>query len=177
MDIPEMWQEAMKTTRIRRKRLASLETFVDTRLPYVLISENPRLPDQSNIRHGHVELAQPKLFLPEHHPMFEGFDFGQIGADENSVQTIMYVRGIRLPSVKYKNRQEHQVYDGTVDDAIAQYGRDLARSEDTETGLITSRDALWPFALVFYVSMLVTKNLPKDIERLLEKFHEDLPPA
>lgn len=168
-----MWNEAVKTTRIRRKRLASLETFEETRLPYVLVSEHPRLPAQSTVRQGHVEVARPKLVLPDHHPQFEGFDFEQMQADENSIQTLMYVRGVRLPSFKLKNIQGQQLYDGTVDDAIGQYGRDLARAEDIQTGLITGKEGVWPFALLFYVSLLIVKNLPKDIERLLEEFREN----
>ena len=120
-------------------------------------------------------MAKPKLLLPDHHPQFEGFDFDQLKADENSIQTLMYVRGVRLPSVKLKNVQGQQVYDGTVDDAIAQYSRDLGRAEDIETGLILGQDSVWPFALLFYVSLLIVKNLPKDIERLLEEFRENPP--
>lgn len=175
MDLVDMWQEAVKTTRIRRKRIASLDTFEETRLPYILVSAHPRLPAQSNVRQGHVEVAKPKLVLPDHHPQFEGFDFEQLEANENSIQTLMYVRGVRLPSVKLKNVQGHQLYDGPVDEALAQYGRDLARSEDIETGLLTGRENVWPFALLFYVSLLIVKNLPKDIERLLEEFRENPP--
>lgn len=170
-----MWQEAVKTTRIRRKRLASLETFEQTRLPYIMISENPRMSSHANVRQGHVEVAKPRLILPEYHPQFEGFSFDQLQADENSVQTLMYIRGMRLPSLKLKNVQDHQLYDGTVDDAISQYGRDLARAEDVETGLITGKEGVWPFALLFYISLLIVKNLPKDIERLMEEFRENPP--
>lgn len=170
-----MWREAVQTTRVRRKRMASLETFADTILPYVLVCEHPKMEAQASVRQGQVEVARPKLFLPEHHPQFEGFDFSQLAADENSVQTLMYVRGVRLPSMKFKNVQSVQVYDGTVDDAIAQYGREMARAEDVETGLIRCSDSVWTFSLLFYVSMLVVKNLPKDIERLLEEFRENPP--
>lgn len=175
MDLTEMWQEATRTTRIRRKRLASMETFEETRLPYIMVSQNARMQMQANVRRGHVDVAKPRIILPEHHPQFEGFDFNQIEADENSIQTLMYVRGIRLPSVKLKNVQTHQLFDGTVDEAIAEYGRDLARTEDVATGLIMGEEAVWPFALLFYVSLLIAKNLPKDIERLLDEFRENPP--
>ncbi|OGH57050.1 MAG: hypothetical protein A3G34_08295 [Candidatus Lindowbacteria bacterium RIFCSPLOWO2_12_FULL_62_27] len=175
MDLMEMWQEAVRTTRVRRRRLAGLETFENTRLPYILVSEHPRLPAQSHVRQGAVEVARPKLILPEHHPQFEGFDFHEMAADENSVNTLMFVRGVRLPSLKFKNRQQQQVYDGTVEEALAQYGRDLARTEDVATGLITGNEGVWPFALLFYVSLLIVKNVPKDIERMMEDFREHFP--
>ncbi len=175
MDLTDMWQIAIKSTKIRRKRLASLETFEETRLPYILVSDHPRSADQSNVRQGQVELGKPRLILPDAHPQFEGFDFDQLQADENSIQTLMYVRGVRLPSLKFKNVQNHQLYDGTTEDALRQYGRDLARAENVETGLIQGREDVWPFALLFYVSMLIVKNLPKDIERMLEEFRERPP--
>lgn len=177
MDLTDMWQLAMKTTKVRRKRLASLETFEDTRIPYVLVSEHPRGPAQSNVRQGHVQVGKPRLFLPDHHPQFEGFDFDQIEANENTIQTMMYVRGIRLPSMKFKNVRSHMLYDGTIDEAVAQYGREMGRAEDVDTGLILGQEAVWPFALLFYVSMLIAKNLPKDIERLLEEIRENPPQA
>ncbi len=175
MDLTDMWQEAVRTTRIRRKRLASLETFEDTRLPYVLVSEHSRIESHSNVRQGMVDVAKPRLLLPDHHPQFEGFNFESLKSDENSVTTLMYIRGVRFPSMKFKNVQSHQVYDGTVEEAISQYGRDLARGEDVHTGLIQSREDVWPFALIFYVSLLISKNLPRDIERLLEEFREQPP--
>lgn len=175
MDLTEMWQQAVKTTRVRRKRLASLETFEETKLPYILVSEHPQRPEHANVRQGHVDVAKPKLFLPDHSPQFEGFDFDQIEANENSVQTLLFVRGVKLPSFKFKNVQAHQLYDGSVDEAVTQYGRDLARTEDVQTGLITAEENIWPFSLLFYVSLLVAKNLPKDIERLLEEFRENPP--
>ncbi|MBI4178584.1 hypothetical protein HY522_04050 [bacterium] len=175
MDLPDMWQQAVRTTRIRRKRIASLETFDETHLPYILVCRHPKLEAQANVRQGRVDVARPKLFLPENSPQFEGFDFEQMAANENSIQTLMFVRGVKLPSFKFKNLQNCQLYDGTVDEAVRQYGQDLARTEDVLTGLITAEEDVWPLSLLFYVSLLVAKNLPKDIERLIEEFRGKSP--
>ncbi len=57
MDLTEMWKQTIETTRIRRKRIASLETFDQTKLPYIMVCAHPKQLEETTVRKGHVNLA------------------------------------------------------------------------------------------------------------------------
>lgn len=171
MDITELWQRALKETRIFRKRIASLDTFDQSALPYILVCDDRRT--HTVVRRGHVVISKPALMVPDHHPMFEGFDFESMQVGENTISTMLYVRGIHLPTVNVKNLQTQSLYDGDPADAVAQYGSQLQRDEDVKTGLIGSDEAFWPLSLLFYTSTLIAKNIPKDLERMIQKIRDE----
>ena len=169
MDIQEVWAKALKETAIVRSRVLSLQTFEQTNVPYILLSSSAVNPGDTVVRAGEVAVDRPSLILPPNIPQFEGFAFD--GVNENSLINFLMIRGVTLPSMMYNNKTNKlDIFEGKVDEAVAHYGNQLARQENTSTGLITGPEDVWQFSLLIFICSQIAKNSAGDIRRLLEEF-------
>ena len=75
MNIQELWEKALKQTRVIRPRVQALETFKATRLPYVALSASLINPGDTVVRKGDILVEKPAIILPFNLPQFEGFEF------------------------------------------------------------------------------------------------------
>lgn len=172
MDTHDAWTRALRETNIIRSRVSSLQTFSDTRVPYIFLSPSSINEGDTVVRSGEVTIQQPGLILPPNIPQLQGFDLPQEqGESDNSTLSFLFVRGIVLPSLKYDNvTSSLNVFEGDLPKAISFHANRLEREEDVLTGLLTGHEDNWQFSLLIYICSQITRNAERDIKRLLQEY-------
>ncbi len=169
MDFEKYWEKAAKETEIEKSWIGYLNIASSTMLSYIMLSESLVDKTDTVIRKGKIEVSRPIIYLPEHNPIFEGFEFQQNNISENSLVTFLLLRGITLPSVKYSNSvYSLDVVAGNLTQTIKKYKEELQRLEDIKTGLIIGPDDCWHFSLLIYVAALTSKSASNDIKNFLD---------
>lgn len=171
MDAYDAWKKALRETEIVRSRVRSLETFEDTRVPYIFLSSSSINLGDTVVRKGEVLIEKPALVLPPDVPHFDGFEFNdKHEGRENSFINFLIVRGIHLPSLRYNNKTNSlNVYEGELDKAIAYYKDQLLRTEDVHAGLISGPEDCWQLSLLIYICSQIIRNTEMDIQKLMRK--------
>ncbi|MCS7185097.1 MAG: hypothetical protein NZ870_04155 [bacterium] len=169
MNFIEMFDEALKNTKILRMRLKSLEQKKSTVCPYTIIMPSRVDSNDALVKKGNVIIEKPIIILPENLAEFIGFEFEKMGIRNDILNTVLLMRGIRLPSMRYKNLQ-YKI--DVVNKNYLQYANEIAEKlklrEDTEEGVITTKTPdSWQFSLLIYTASLFIKNLPNDIKNIL----------
>ena len=172
MNIEEAWNKAVKNTEIIRMRIASLKTHVQTRVPYVLLSESSINEGDTVVRKGEILVERPALIIPPNNPQFYGFDFGSdINVDENSLINFLLVRGITLPSLRYDNKTSSlDIFEGRLSKAIEYYNNLLQRQEDVYAGLVSGPEDCWQFSLLIFICAQIARNVDADIKKLMYEY-------
>jgi hypothetical protein len=175
VNLEENWKKAVSKTEILRSRITNLLTFDSTVLPYIFLAESAVNPGDTLVRKGEVIVEKPLLILPENFPQFEGFDFKkELKANDDSVRTLLLMRGITFPSLKYHNiTSSIDISEGSLAKAIKENKKELERREDLTTGLITGPEDCWQFSILLYIATLVSKSAASDIRKLLDKFRKN----
>ncbi len=174
MDLHASWEKALRETDIVRSRVSALQTFAETKVPYILLSPSLINEGDTVVRTGEVLVHKPTLILPPNVPQLEGFEFkdGDSFKEESMINFLM-VRGITLPSMKYDNKVfSLNVFEGKMEEAVGNYGNRLQREENTSTGLICGPDEIWQLSLLIFICSQIAKNSSVDIRRLLEEYHK-----
>ncbi|BBM87639.1 hypothetical protein [Candidatus Uabimicrobium amorphum] len=174
MSLEEKWQKAAKETRIIRSRLQRLSNTEATTLSYIFLAPSLVNTGDTVVRTGKIIVDKPAIILPKNLPQFFGFDFqDELGVNDDSVRSFLIIRGIQYPSLKYQNEiSTIDVFEGNVDSAIAHFGNDLERKEDIETALLVGNTEAWQLSLLIYVSVLIQRSLPKDLDNLFDQFKD-----
>lgn len=174
MNIQDSWEKALKNTRIIRSRAHDLQTFSDTDLPYMFLSEAMVNAGDTVVRKGEVVIKKPAIVLPSNLPQFEGFDFEKdFSSSEDMVTNLFLVRGVTFPSMKYDNKTYSiNIYDGHIEKAIAHYSDMLQRREDVHSGLVVGPEDCWQFSVLIFICSQVAKSANTDIKRLLDRFRK-----
>ena len=173
MDFTELWEKALKRTEIIRSRVQGLTTYSDTRVPYILLSESSVNMGDTVVRQGEVLIQKPSLYLPPNLPQLDGFEWGDLPFDQNSMTNFLYVRGVSLPSYKYNNHTNFlDIYEGNLSSAIKHYNDFLQQKENVQAGLLAGPEDCWQFSLLVFVCTQITRNLETDMRRLLDDYHK-----
>lgn len=175
MDFHQAWARALKETEIVRSRVSLLNTFFDTRVPYILLSPSSINEGDTVVRRGEVLVNRPSLILPPNIPQFEGFDFQkEEGETDNSVLNFLLVRGVALPSLKYNNKTYSlDVFEGNVANAVSFFANRLEREEDVASGLMTGHEDYWQLSLVIFICSQIARNTESDIRRLMDDYRKN----
>jgi len=175
VSLEEKWKKAVSKTEIIRARMTHLLTFEATALPYIFLAESAVNPGDTVIRKGKVLAEKPLLVLPENFPQFEGFDLKKdLKANDDSLRTLLVMRGISFPSFKYQNiTNTVDISEGSLTKAIKEVKRDLEQKEDLTTGLLIGPEDCWQLSLLLYIATLVSKSAASDIQKLMDKFKKD----
>lgn len=176
MNLEEKWKKALSKTEIVRARMTHLLTFEPTILPYIFLAESVVNTGDTVVRKGEVIVEKPLLVLPENFPQFEGFDFKKgLKANDDSVRTLLLMRGINFPSLKYHNiTSSIDISEGSLTKALKENKELLEQKEDLITGLITGPEDCWQLSVLLYIATMVSKSAASDIKRLLDKFKKNL---
>ncbi len=169
MDFEKDWERAVKTTEIERSWIGYLKNTSATMLPYLMLSESLLDNSDTVVRKGKIEVTKPIIYLPQHNPVFEGFEFPQDSILENSILTFFLLRGIHLPSLKYSNTvYSLDIERSGLSDAVKKYRQEFQKLEDLKTALIVGPDDCWHLSLLIYVAALTEKSVSNDIKSFLE---------
>ncbi|MCK5215778.1 MAG: hypothetical protein KAR05_10555 [Candidatus Omnitrophica bacterium] len=172
MDIYEHWEKALKSTEIIRPRVQGLDSFENTLVPYILLSESSINIGDTVVRQGEVMVQRPSLLLPPNVPQFEGFDFDIDEAiNKDTVINFLLVRGIQFPSLRYNNHTcSLDVYEGRLSEAIKHHQNKLQQRENVRTGLIVAPEDCWQFSLLIFICSQIARNADQDISKLLNEY-------
>lgn len=174
MSIQDIWEKAVKSTKILKCRVSALSTTSNTNVKYIFISPSRIDCRDTLIREGKVIVEKPLLILPKDLPQFFGFEFDELDIPESLLNTFLLIRGIRFPSLKYINRSERiEVVEKPLEEVEKEILNNLLRMEDTEKGVIRGEADLWSFSVLIYLINLLNRNIPKDIQDLLRDFEND----
>ncbi len=172
MNIQELWEKAIRETKVIRPRLKSLSAHAATELPYIFLAESLVNRGDTVVRKGKISVEKPTLILPHNIPQFEGFDFEkEFNLNQDTVTNFLLIRGIKFPSLKYIHEASSlDVFEGHLKKAAAKFSDELARKEDVDAGLISGADDSWPFSVLIFVCTQVIRSAPNDIKRLFDDF-------
>ena len=172
MNFYEAWTRALKETDIIRTRVSSLQTFADTRVPYVFLSPSSINDGDTVVRKGEIVIQRPALVLPPNVPQFEGFEFEKgEGETDGSVINFLLVRGVSIPSLKYNNQTSSlDIFEGDVFRAVSFFANQLEREEDVVTGLMAGNEETWQFSVLIFICSQIARNTELDLRRLMEDY-------
>lgn len=175
MNIQDIWEKAIKNTKVIRPRSQELATFDNTNVSYVFLSSSLVNLGDTVVRKGEVVVEKPSIVLPYNMPQFEGFDFEKdLRYGQDMVLNFLLVRGVNFPSLKYNNKtQSLDIYEGHIDKAIGYYSDQLQRQEDVHRGLVVGPDDCWQFSVLIFIATQIIRSSDGDIKKLLERFRED----
>ncbi len=176
MGLEEKWNRAVKKTELIRSRLGKLLTLEDTGLPYIFLGESSVNIGDTVVRRGKIIVHKPLIVLPQNFPQFDGFDFEKdYHVNNDVVRTLLLMRGISFPSLKYSNEiSTVEVHEQSLQKATKFYSLKLEKAENIQCGLIIGPEDAWQFSILIYVSMLMTKSAPNDINKLLNDFKKKM---
>lgn len=172
MEFDKQWQQAIAKTKIIHFYKPYLSSSRSTIVPYIFLAASEINLGDTVVRKGKVAIDSPLIVLPKNMPQFSGFQLQEeLGIDQEALQLFFMVRGIRFPSLKYKHEiSTIDIWEGDLEKAITEFQDELERKEDVETGLIVGPAQYWQISLLFYVTVLINRSAPSD----LEQFFEDL---
>ena len=175
MDIEKSWDKAQEKTEVIRGRIKALSTFANTAVSYIFLAESIINEGHTIVRKGKVIVEKPLIVLPEDMPQFEGFNFQEdMEVEDNSVQTLFLMRGIRFPSLKYNNNIESLDLEETgLAKSIDKHKKQLEREENVSTTLVIGPEDCWQFSLLFYLAALVGRCTRTDIMNLLDRMYKE----
>lgn len=175
MDIEKLWNKALSKTEILRSRISPLLSLADTVVPYVLLSESTLNKGDTLVRTGEVLVGKPSLFIPPDNPQFLGFEFDPTNSiSENMLVNFLLVRGVRLPSLVYDNKNNTlNVFEGELNKAIKHYSDLLQRQENVKTGLLVGPEDCWQYSLLIFICSQINRNADQDIKRLLDGYKNE----
>jgi hypothetical protein len=174
MDIQELWDKARKQTEILRLQLQDLSTFDSTLVPYLFLAESSVNAGDTVVRRGHVLIERPAILLPGLSPQFEGFEFERdLQVTQDAVATFLLVRGVQFPSLRYRHQVSSlDVYEDSLQKAIAHFTEKLTAAEDVRTGLVVGPEEAWQFSLLLLTGALVVRSADGDLRRILDSWRK-----
>jgi hypothetical protein len=177
MDINKFWEKALNNTDIVRSRIKALQTFGDTHVPYILLSESQVDHNDTVVRKGEVVVKKPGLILPPNVPQFEGFDFNEEKVfEQDALVNFLIVRGVHMPSMKYDNKTfSLDIYEGKLKESARHYQDLLQKREDTQTGLLLGPQDCWQFSVLIFICTQIARDTRTDIEKLLKEYRKRNP--
>ena len=172
MNIQELWEKAVRETKIVRPRVKSLSVYSATELPYTFLAQSMVNRGDTVVRKGKIFVEKPTLILPHNMPQFEGFDFEkELNLRQDSIINFLLIRGIRFPSFKYIHEASSlDIFEGHLKKAISKFSDELARKEDVDRGLISGSDDSWAFSILIFVCTQVIRSAPSDIKKLFDDY-------
>ena len=176
MDFYDAWTKALKNTEIIRSRVSALQTYHETRVPYIFLAASSVNEGDTVVRKGDIVVEKPSLILPPNLPQLEGFEFDpKFGADVNSMFQFLLVRGVSLPSFKYNNTTHTlDIFEGNIDEAIKNFHKELLETENVTTGLLVGPEDVWQFSILIFICSQIARNTEMDLRRLMDDFKKRL---
>lgn len=177
MGIQEHWEKALRETEVVRHRVQGLQTFAETKLPYIFLAESSVNMGDSVVRKGRVLVEKPALYLPSDLPQFKGFHFeDESKFYQEMVSHFLMVRGVRFPSLKYENRtQSLDIFEGKLSRAVEHFSEGLRGEENVSTGLIVGPEDCWQFSVLIFTCMQMERSAESDLRRLMEEYKRKRP--
>ncbi len=167
---------AVNNTKIVLKPRRHLETFGNTLLNYVLISEMMDSVNQVRIREGRMQAAQPQIIAPQSYSktILEGFG-------EEAEQYVNWLRDheeqlhiLRYGyTLKQESFHEHIVTD-SIDVVIERVTREVGTRQDPFSAVIKGVDTPWDVCLIKLFWQVIQESAGPNYRELAQRNLFDL---
>lgn len=162
---------AVNNTRIVLKPKRHLETFGNTLLNYVLVSEMMDSVNQIRIREGRMQAAQPQIIAPQSYSkmMLEGFG-------EEAEQYANWLREheqhIHILRYGYTLRQEslrETVVTDSLEAVLARVKTDYAKRQDPFRAVVQGVDTPWDVCLVKLFWQVIQESVVPNVREMAQR--------
>lgn len=178
MELEEKWQRTLEETKIARFYRYPLSNIHATSLPYIFLGASAINVGDTVVRKGKIVVDRPLILLPKNLPQFFGFDLEKdLDVDEDALRLFFLVRGIRFPSLKYQHESATiDVVENYPEHAAKSFKNELESKEDLMTGLIVGNAEFWQLAVLLYVTLVIGRSVPSDMEKFMDDLRRGLLP-
>lgn len=154
---------AARSTKIAYMPPKVLETFGETAVKYLVVSEDMDAPDRIYIRRGVVSAARPRIITPQYymHQALENFGvearkyFDKILSRKDNLRFLEY--GLRFE----KHEHSEEVVRGLLEDVAEQAAKEAQDNLHECRGVITAVDDSWEVSLLYFITELVKRSIPR----------------
>jgi len=174
MSIENFWDESLKNTEIVRLPIKRLLTFENTRFDYIFLAPSLVNKGDTVVRKGQLEIDRPALILPQPGPSFEGFDSDDpAGIHGEQLSSFFYVRGIKMPSLSYKNESYTiDLFEGSLAKAEKVFVEQVRLQESISTGIVIGKDTSWQFSLLLMGCHMIDAHVDNDLQKILKRIRK-----
>ena len=178
----DIWYAA-KATRIVYMPPKLIETFGETNVKYIVLSEDMDNPTRLVLRSGQVTAERPRIITPQYYreKAVENFGadarkyFDEVLSKNEQARFLQY--GLRF----MKQDFNCQNVSGNIEDVAEQAAKDAQDDLESVRGVIIGNDDTWEVSLMYFITQLVNRSLPynaRDIDsRGLFRLDDGVPVA
>ena len=159
----DIWYAA-KATRIVYMPPRLLETFGESRVQYLMVSEDMDQPGLVRLRSGLVMAERPRILTPQYfiQQAVENFGpearryFEEVMSRADNARFIQY--GLHFRKQEFKV----QTVNGNVEEVAEQAAKDAQDDLQELRGVVIAPDDLWEVSLLHFITRLVQRSLPRN---------------
>ena len=149
----ELWYAA-KSTRIVYMPPKLLETFGETSVNYLVLSEDMDFPDKIRLRRGLVSAARPRIITPQYFLKQAVSNFGEDAKKYFSevLNAKDTARFMEYGLVFKKQEYSEEVVSGQLQEIADQAARDAQDNLSELRGVIIAVDDTWEVSLLHFIT-------------------------
>jgi hypothetical protein len=161
----DIFEYALKNTRILKMPRQNLATFGTTNIDYYMLSN---LDGATRIREGKVISSRPQIIKPEPVTgLFEGFGEYSEYAEELFE---LFDKNSKILNYQFKN-QSGTMSDSSksLDDVFKSISRDIQKKEKSLSAVIEGKESTWQISIMKFIVDMTLKSAGENITDLEER--------
>lgn len=163
----ELWYAA-KSTRIVYMPPKLLETFGETSVSYLVLSEDMDFPEKIHLRRGLVSAARPRIITPQFFLKQAVSNFGEDAKKYFSevLNAKDTARFMEYGLVFKKQEYSEEAVSGQLQEIADQAARDAQDNLSELRGVIIAVDDTWEVSLLHFITQLVKRSVPHNAREM-----------
>ncbi|MDD3695498.1 MAG: hypothetical protein PHG44_05965 [Lentisphaeria bacterium] len=163
----ELWFAA-KSTKIVYMPPRLLETFGQTSVNYLVLSELMDRPDQVRLRHGKVSAARPRIITPQYFLKQAISNFGEDARKYFSevLSSKDSARFIEYGLVFEKQEYSEETVGGQLMEIADQAAKEAQDKISEVKGVLVAVDDTWEVSLLHFITELVKRSAPHNAREM-----------
>ena len=163
----ELWFAA-KSTRIVYMPPRLLETFGQTCVNYLVLSEHMDAPDQVRLRHGRVSAARPRIITPQYFLKQVVSNFGEDAQKyfNEVLSSKDSARFLEYGLVFEKQEYSEESVTGQLMEIAEQATKDAQDRLSEFKGVLIAVDDTWEVSLLHFITELVKRSVPHNAREM-----------
>ncbi|MFA6930955.1 MAG: hypothetical protein WCT05_11560 [Lentisphaeria bacterium] len=163
----ELWFAA-KSTRIVYMPPKLLETFGETSVNYLVLSEDMDIPDKIRLRRGKVSAARPRIITPQFFLKQAISNFGEDARKYFSevLNARDTARFMEYGLIFQKQEYNEEEVSGQIEEIADQAARDAQDNLNEFKGVIVAVDDTWEISLLHFITELVKRSVPHNAREM-----------
>jgi hypothetical protein len=163
----ELWYAA-KSTRIVYMPPKLLETFGETEVSYLVLSEDMDFPDKIRLRRGSVSAARPRIITPQYFLKQAVANFGEDAKKYFSevLNARDTARFMEYGLIFQKQEYNEETVGGQLLEIADQAAREAQDNLQELRGVIIAVDDTWEVSLLHFITELVKRSIPHNAREM-----------